>query len=43
MRDLLSGRATPMQSGCLDVELGPHEALLCRPADDHPSGYRFYK
>jgi alpha-glucosidase len=43
LRDLFTGWEGRMQSGCLDVELPARGALCLRPADDHPSGYRFFK
>jgi len=32
-----------MEAGTLALTLPPHGAVLLRPRDDHPGGYRFFK
>jgi glycosidase len=43
--DLLDPNSPPpkMASGTLTLTLPPHAALLFKPCDDHPGGYRFFK
>jgi cyclomaltodextrinase / maltogenic alpha-amylase / neopullulanase len=45
LQDLLDTSSTPlrMSAGTLTVTLPGHGALLLRPRDDHPGGYRFFK